>query len=118
MFLSKLLVTIALLFTLNINLLPLHAEFTSIESIDEVVTHVRALREKGIKAEDIGVILDCHGVVTRETQHSTSHTLKDNILDALDYFNKEGISVAIALTTGQFFDHAVSCVGQWTEAAV
>ncbi|MBY0273239.1 MAG: hypothetical protein K2X02_07565 [Alphaproteobacteria bacterium] len=96
MFLSKVFATVTLLFTLNMNFLPLHADPIPIESIDDVVTHVRILRETGIKAEDIGIILDCHGVVTRETQHATPHTLKDNILGALDYFKKEGISVVIA----------------------
>lgn len=96
MFLSKVFITVTLLFTLNLNFLPLHAERIPIESIDEVVTHVRSLRETGIKAEDIGIILDCHGVVTREPQHATLHTLKDNILEALNYFKDEGISVVIA----------------------
>ncbi|MBX9786513.1 MAG: HAD family hydrolase [Alphaproteobacteria bacterium] len=96
MFLSKVFIAVTLLFTLNLNFLPLHAERIPIESIDEVVTHVRTLRETGVKAEDIGVILDCHGVVTKETQHATPHTLKDNILEALNYFKEEGISVVIA----------------------
>ncbi|MDZ4322527.1 MAG: hypothetical protein U1A05_00335 [Alphaproteobacteria bacterium] len=96
MFLLKIFTTVTLLFTLNINFLPLHAEPIPIESIDKVVTHIRSLRETGIKAEDIGIILDCHGVVTRETQHATPHTLKDNILGALNYFKEEGISVVIA----------------------
>ncbi len=96
MFLSKVFATVTLLLALNLNFLPLHAERIAIESIDEVVTHVRSLRETGVKAEDIGIILDCHGVVTRETQHATPHTLKDNILEALNYFKEEGISVVIA----------------------
>ncbi|MBX9621614.1 MAG: HAD family hydrolase [Alphaproteobacteria bacterium] len=96
MSLSKIFATVTLLFALNINFLPLHADPVPIESIDEVITHVRSLRKTGVKAKDIGIILDCHGVLTRETQHAPVHTLKDNILEALNYFKEEGISVVIA----------------------
>lgn len=102
MFLSKVFIRVTLLFILNLNFLPLHAERISIESIDEVVTHVRTLRETGVKAEDIGIILDCHGVITRETQHAPVHTLKDNILEALNHFKEEGISVVIATAWDNF----------------
>lgn len=110
MFLSKVFATVTLLFTLNINLLPLHADPIPIESIDDVVTHVHSLRGAGIKAEDIGIILDCHGVVTREAQHATLHTLKDNILGALNYFEKEGIPVVIATAWDNLDDVVQSAV--------
>lgn len=96
MFLSKVFIRVTLLFILNLNFLPLHAERISIESIDDVVTHVHTLRKTGVDAKDIGVILDCHGVITNEIQHASSHTLKDNILKTLTYFKEEGISVVIA----------------------
>ncbi|MBY0293022.1 MAG: hypothetical protein K2W92_07035 [Alphaproteobacteria bacterium] len=114
MFLSKLFVNIALLFILCISSSILHADRISITNIDAVVDHVRTLRASGVNAQNIGIILDCHGVVTVEEGHSTSHTLKGNIREALTYFQEEEIPFVIATAWNKLDDvveHAIVATG-------
>ncbi|MBP6952351.1 MAG: hypothetical protein KBD36_04080 [Alphaproteobacteria bacterium] len=114
MFLPKMVVKLFLLFTLCLSSSILYADSIPITEIEEVVEHVKTLRRKGIKPESIGVILDCHGVVTEEIGHSTSHTLKGNIREALTYFKEEGICVVIATAwdkLDEVVEHAIVATG-------
>lgn len=96
MFFSRLVIVITLLCTSYISPLKLYATPVEIESLDKVINYVRSLRSMGIDGEKIGIILDCHGVITKEEKHHVPHTLKGNILKALEYFRKEKVSVVIA----------------------
>ncbi|MBX9620532.1 MAG: hypothetical protein K2X28_00620 [Alphaproteobacteria bacterium] len=96
MFFSRFFIVIILFFTSYIFPLKLSANPIEIDSLDKVIDHVRSLRSRGISGEKIGIILDCHGVITNEESHHTSHTLKDNILEALKYFHDEKVSVVVA----------------------
>ena len=96
MFFSRLVIIITLLFTSYISPLKLHATPVKIEALDKVINHVRSLRRDGVSGEEIGIILDCHGVITNEDSHHDSHTLKGNILEALKYFREEKVSVVVA----------------------
>jgi hypothetical protein len=75
---------------------PLYADPIPIESLDKLEEHVRALRASGIRADEIGIILDFHGVITNETHHASILTLKGNIKRVLNYFLEERIAVALA----------------------
>lgn len=96
MFFSRLVIVIIFLFTFYILPLRLYAIPVEIESLDKVIEHVRFLRSRGIRGEEIGIIFDCHGVITNEESHHDSHTLKGNILEALKYFREEEVSVVVA----------------------
>lgn len=94
-FLSKMFVKLFFLFNVCVSFSILHAGPIFITEIDEVVKYVKALRTSKMDAK-IGIILDCHGVVTEEDGHRPSHTLKGNIREALAYFQEERIAVVIA----------------------
>jgi hypothetical protein len=114
MFLSKMVVRLFLLFTLCLSSSILYADYIPIIEIEEVETHVRSLRASGVDAKNIGIILDCHGVVTEEEGHSTSHTLKGKIREALTYFQEEGICVVIATAwdkLDEVVQHAIVATG-------
>ena len=114
MFLPKMVVRLFLLFTFCLSSSLLHADYIPIIKIEEVEAHVRSLRASGIEAHNIGIILDCHGVVTEEEGHSTSHTLKGKIREALTYFQEEGICVVIATAwdkLDEVVQHAIVVTG-------
>lgn len=80
-----------LIFVIN-----LAADPVKIDVIEDVVKEVKALRAKGISPENIGVILDFHGVVTNQREHDDFLTLKGNIRKALAYLHEENIPFVIA----------------------
>lgn len=92
-----------LVFFMTFFILPsLSADPIQIDSIEQVETHVRTLRSKGVKPEEIGVILDFHGVVTNEQVHKTPLTLKGKIIDFLTYLQEEEIPYCIATAWDDF----------------
>ncbi|MBY0500382.1 MAG: hypothetical protein K2P93_00055 [Alphaproteobacteria bacterium] len=93
---------ITFIMTFLIGCHPLYANLIPIESIDEVGEHVRDLRTRGIRPEEIGMILDFHGVVTDQPHHESILTLKGNIKNTLDYFSQERMPVALATAWTNF----------------
>src|SRR5436189_2930859 len=73
-----------------------------IESIDAVTERVRLLRARGVQAEDIGIIIDFHGVITNEETHGANLTLKDNIKTFLQFLNDEQSPFVIATAWDDF----------------
>ncbi|MBY0500675.1 MAG: hypothetical protein K2P93_01570 [Alphaproteobacteria bacterium] len=96
MYLYKIFVNLFLLFYICVSYSILHAGPIFITEIDEIVKYVKTLRTSKVDANNIGIILDCHGVITEEDGHRTSHTLKGNIREALAYFQEERIAVVVA----------------------
>lgn len=114
MLLSKIFVKLFFLFIVFVSFSVLHAGPIFITEIDEVVKYVKALRTSKIDAKNIGIILDCHGVVTEEDGHRPSHTLKGNIREALAYFQEERIAVVIATAwdnLDEVVQHAIVATG-------
>lgn len=71
-------------------------------SIEEIKNVVRDLREKGKKGRNIIAILDFHGLVVNEEEHSAHLTLKDGIIEILEYFKKEKVLFLVATAWDNF----------------
>jgi len=73
-----------------------------ISNFDVVIRKVRMLREAGVKAEDICVVSDFHGVVVNQKFQEDFMTLKGEIKDHLQYLKGEKVAFVIATAWNKF----------------
>ena len=98
----RVLVKAIVIFSFFITSGALLANFEIIKSIDEAEDRIRSLRAQGVKAEDIGVIVDFHGVVVNEEVHQEILSLKGNSLKTLGYLKSQKIPFVIATAWDDF----------------
>jgi len=98
----RLLVKVVFIFSFFVTSGTLLAHFETIRSIDEVEKRIRVLQGQGVKAEDIGVIIDFHGVVVNEECHQKTLSLKENSMKTLTYLWGENVPFVIATAWDDF----------------
>lgn len=72
------------------------AMINTIDSIEKIKRTVQSLRKEGVNADEICVVWDFHGVITKQATHQPPLTLNDNVLDTLQYLNENNIPNVIA----------------------
>lgn len=78
------------------------AEPKVIPSVTNIKEDVSALLEQGVRAEDIVVVWDFHGVITTQQYHGDLLTLNPDILEVLEYLKKERVSQVVATAWDDF----------------
>lgn len=78
MFSVKNIITISIICSLCVfsSILAPQAMIHQIDSIDIIEEEVRSLRNAGVRADEICVVLDFHGVITKQKTHQLPLTLK------------------------------------------
>jgi hypothetical protein len=75
---------------------------THIDSIDEVEKAVGTLLQRGTKPEEVCVVLDFHGVIVEQEEHTPPLSLKGNIWHTLEYLQTQGVPTIVATAWDDF----------------
>ncbi|MBA3813105.1 MAG: hypothetical protein H0X26_01220 [Alphaproteobacteria bacterium] len=78
------------------------AMIKTIDSIEAVENKVRSLHIKGVKAEEICVVFDFHGVIVDQRVHGSLLTLKGEIKKTLQYLKEMNVPSIIATAWDDF----------------
>lgn len=102
MFFFRRLITLSFVSSLLVFSSASWAMIDTIDSIEEIKRKVQSLRKEGVNADEMCVVWDFHGVLTKQATHQLPLTLNDNVVNTLEYLKENNIPNVMATAWHNF----------------